>query len=97
MLVLQDQEWLQIWGKVLVCTSSGNPTCSDTTGDGGTVDALLFTILEMKVAGSDAHWETRTSAGEEELCFRFATKVLGSHEFLGERLVNSVCSSNARL
>ena len=23
MLVLQDQEWLQIWKKVLVCTSSG--------------------------------------------------------------------------
>ena len=23
MLVLQDREWLQIWGKVLVCTSSG--------------------------------------------------------------------------
>ena len=23
MLVLQDQEWLQIWGKVLFCTSPG--------------------------------------------------------------------------
>ena len=23
MLVPQDQEWLQIWGKVLVCTSPG--------------------------------------------------------------------------
>ena len=23
MLVLQDQEWLQIWGKVLLCTSPG--------------------------------------------------------------------------
>ena len=23
MLVLQDQEWLSVWGKVLICTSSG--------------------------------------------------------------------------
>ena len=41
--------------------------------------------------------ENRQYQREEELCVRFAIKVLGTHEFLGERLVNSVCSSNARL
>ena len=41
--------------------------------------------------------EDRQYQRGEELCFRFAIKVLGTREFLGERLVDSICSSNARL
>ena len=33
----------------------------------------------------------------QKLHFRFAIQVLGTHEFLGKRLINSVCSSNARM